>query len=462
MQPTNTYPILVSLLIIPVFLYILNQIRARGFSEGWWLPWMSVLLLFPCYVWSGWGSLRMDLRSAASLAVLTGFLIQPWSSGPRIRWIWGDAWIIILIASQAITEFSQENLVPLTPLEQLRDFGLPYLVGRLCLRSPGDLQRMLPAVCIPAAILSVYAIIESITKINVVNLIIGKRWELLETSEGFRWGLKRAQGNLNHPIYLGLMLTMLLPWLLEAYSQSKKNLGAYWWRFSPALAIVAIIGTVSRAAQLAAVLTLTTAFIFRNPRWRGILIGMVLVAGGTGYLFREDILEALSKFVDEPDKSSDVIKHKGLEYPYSGTLHRDLLQMVYEDEVKNVPLLGYGSMLESMPVDNDRDERFKSIDDHYLVYLLRFGPVGVTIFLCFAVCIAIYLFREAWANDTPHAAFCGAMLGSFVGTTMMLKGVSLEPDYGWMWLFSAGIAGRLHAFRLELHESKVRSDSPGA
>ncbi len=459
MQPTTSYPILTIALGVLMMFWILDRIRRLGFPEGWWLPWFVSLLLVPFWIWSSLGSARLDIRTVAGLTIVAGYLMQPIQAGPKIRWVMLDGWMMLIVLGQSVTEFMQENLIPLTPVEQLRDFGLPYFIGRICLRRADDIQRLLPIVCLTMLVLSVYTIVEAVTKINIVNSIAGKRWELLETAEGFRWGLKRAQAGLNHPIYLGLMIVLLLPWVFEARHQALRGYGPSWWRLLPFLAFAAMIGTVSRAAQIAGLIVIAADFIFRHPRWRSLLLTLAIIAGGIVFAFRDELLEVLSRVAEEKVSTSEVVKIQGKEYPYTGTLHRDLLQIVYKDAVDAVPLMGFGKMRETMPVDNDRDSRFASIDDHYLLYYLRYGPVGMVFFLGFAACVCVYLLREAWISESPYAGFCGCMLGAFLGTTMMVKGVSMEADFGWIWLFTGGVAGRMRAFRLERNEGRISSAS---
>jgi hypothetical protein len=380
------------------------------------------------------------------LAIVFGFLVSPWKLRGSLRLIWADYWMIGIIASQSASEFASETLSTLAPVEQLRNYGLPYLIGRLCLQSPRDLGRMLSAVCLPMALLSCYSILEALLHVNVINRLIGQSWPLLETAEGFRWGLKRAQGNLGHPIYLGLMVAMMLPWLLEARHQSLRALGPYWWRFSPMLAIVAMVGTVSRAAQIATLFTLAADFVFRHPRWRVPLLFLGLVSAGVVVSFREEILEVLSRYAGEADKSQEKVSINGKLYEYSGTEHRRLLGLVYEDAIEKAPVLGYGSDTTLIPIDSQTDERFKSIDDQYLVYYLQYGPVGMFFFIGFATCICVYLIREAWRLNSYHAAFAGSLLGAFLGTTLIVNGVAMEADFGWIWLFIAGISAKLRVF----------------
>ena len=89
----------------------------------------------------------------------------------------------------------------------------------------------------------------------------------------------------------------------------------------------------------------------------------------------------------------------------------------------------------------------KSIDNHYLVQYLRYGLPGRSPFLLFGLAGAWNLAREAWARDGPLSDLAAGLFGAFVAILIMLRGVALSPDFGFTWLFVAGLAASMRARR---------------
>jgi hypothetical protein len=110
------------------------------------------------------------------------------------------------------------------------------------------------------------------------------------------------------------------------------------------------------------------------------------------------------------------------------------------------------------------DQRFLSIDHHYLLHYLRYGYLGTISFIAFAAAGAWNLAREALARDGPLSDLAAGLFGAFVAVVIVVRGVAFSPDFGATWIFVAGLAASMRANRLAQsrsfppHQSAVAAD----
>jgi hypothetical protein len=445
-------------------------ISERGYHGGLRAAWFVATLAVPWWLLVKFRSIELDAATGVALGALLATFVRPFV-GARTRWVLSDLLLVAVVLAAIASDVWNRTLIPGTVIELVRTWILPYLLGRLCFDAWPELAKSLPLVVTLACLLSLYALFEAVSHVNVLAMISGKKWALLETGEGFRWGLKRAQGVANHPIYFGLLLALTLPWLLQAGRMAQAGQAPRWWLASPVLVAGAAIVTVSRSAHLALVAVFASDTFFRRPAYRFPMF-LIAAAAGLGFLaFRQEVLDSLGSYAGEAEVGNDFVKIYGVEYEYSGTRHRDLLDLAYAGPLERAGWLGFGTN----PFDNPRfdpdpelDIRFKSIDHHYMVHFLRYGYLGTGAFLAFALAVAWNLARAAWAREGPTSELAAGFFGAFVAVAVMLRGVALSFDFGATWLFVGGFAASLDAYRriasLAATEptSNVTTATPGA
>ncbi|MEZ6143222.1 MAG: hypothetical protein R3B84_21870 [Zavarzinella sp.] len=430
-----------------VILITLVWLHDKGFHRGLRISLMFAFLLVPWWLQVQVRSIEMNAATTVGLTVLAIALFRPFQ-GLTTRWIFADLIVGLLVATTVISDLNNKILIPTRSLEVALTWLLPYVMGRLFIQKPEDLLSVLPYLCIFVLLIGGYALVEAFGKKNVLADLLGMKWERASDAELYRWGLLRARGHTTHPIYFGLLMVLVLPWLLLASRQTMRGYGQDWWIATIPLAALATFVTVSRAAQLAMGIVFGADLFFRHPRWRAPMFLMALVAFGGFVAFRAEILDALSKYAGETDTAEHFVVIEGKKHPYSGTLHRDLLDLVYARAIDECGWFGYGSTLKDIPVDSRMDERFKSIDNHYLKILIINGYVGV---FTLAVLIALgcfYLAAEALYGGYPVRDWAGGMFGAFLAVAIALRGVAFEPDFSCFWMFTIGVAGSLRTARL--------------
>jgi hypothetical protein len=417
-----------------------------GYRDGMKFAWFAATLAVPGWLNATFRSVGVDAVTGVALATLLATLARPFP-GARTRWALSDVLVGVLVLACLLSDAVNRILIPGTVVELIRTWVLPYLVGRIFLASWDEMRRVLPVVVVLATGLSVYGLFEAVSHTNVLAVLTGKKWELLETAEGFRWGLKRAQGNTNHPIYFGLLLALTIPWLLMAARAAIRKEAPRWWVAAPALAVAAAFATVSRSAHLAILIVFAADLFFRRPTYR---VPMLLAAAAGGLVllvFREEVINLLGAYAGEADVGTEKVRIYGVEYDYTGTRHRDLLFVAWDEAIERAGWFGYGTGFPQAPRDPFMDSRFNSIDNHYLLHYLQYGKLGALALVAVALVGAWNLAREALARDGPLSDLAAGLFGAFVAVALMSRGVALSLDFAATWLFVAGLAATFRARR---------------
>jgi len=432
-------------------LITLRLIYTRGLIKGGRPPWIVVLLLVPSWMSFQLGGVRFDPRTFCAVAYLTGVLLQDYDQQWGGGWRLSDLFILLMVLAATISQFYWASVMPLAPFDQFRDMVFPYLVGRFFIRSARDIKSILPAFCICITLLALYAIVEATTKKNQMELALGRPWFVGEPAfdpneTDLRWGLKRAYGPQTHSIYFGLTFAMFLPWSIEAAVQSWQRRGPAWWKLVPFFTLAGVVCTGSRGAQICSLLVLGAIFFQAAPRLRPLLL-ILFAFGSIGFVaIREDVVRWLQHYADEGG-SYDLIKINGVTYEYSGTKHRDLLFVVYEEAIEKAGWFGYGTLIKKVPVDPEMDKRFISIDNHYLMFYLQYGYLGLTAFALFALSVLWNLLPPMLNGTGPPGRLAGGLFGAIGGCLIVMRSVWFSPDYSWVWLFCTGLTvslARLH------------------
>jgi hypothetical protein len=433
---------------IVLVILVFQRVREVGFIRGFRPIWLIALLVVPVWFYVPWRSLHRDVRSATAVAVLLASMMQPFAHRGRMVLFLSDFLLLLLIVIMVASNVVNGNLAPLMPVDLIREWLLPYLMGRLFLQSSADVDRILPVFCWIALGLSLLSVAEGISKVNVLDWFFKNNWQQFGMEAlGERWGMKRANGNQSHPIYFGVTLAMLLPWTLRAARLAVWRHGPKWWRYTPWILCAGMVCTGSRSAQVAALCVFGADLFYHHPRYRATMVVLALVGALVFVVYREEVVAILAKIGQEREELEKV-KIWGVPHDYNGTLHRDLLYIVYGDAIDAVGWLGYGTGLEPMSahLDPNMDPRFQSIDFHYLRFYLQYGIVGLIAFFLFCLAGIWNLFPTIYRGG-PLAGFAAGLFGALVGVLFVLRGVYLSMDFGWVMLFTIGVGVSLERVR---------------
>ena len=415
---------------------------ALGARRALWIAWPVALLLLPVWMTISIGAMRLDLRTGAAIGCLIGFLVRPEPAAPT-RMTSADWIMAALIFVQVLSENAVGMMGTFTNPDILRQWLLPYLMGRMFLGSTVDLARATRPMSKILLIVCLFAMFEAVTKFHPVNKILGRTYGLLEQGEGYRMGLKRSQVMTDHPIFFGMMMVLLQPWAIEASRRAGTGDGPRWWKAAPWLVAGALIGSVSRGPQLSAIFTGLAAIFFRNPRWRVTMLVVAFVAGAGGYAVKEILVEQLEQVAGETEENTRILIIDGEEELYSGTRHRVLLFKVYKDALDRAGFFGWGQQMLGIQLEESIAERFGSIDSHYVMFFLQRGYSGVVPFVILQFCTLAQLGRAAWIGRGARANMAGSLFGAMLAVDVGFFSVWFSPDFGAVWLFNCGLSAKL-------------------
>lgn len=415
--------------------WMLFQAVTKGPRVALWNGWLLAMLMLPVWMVRGFGSVALDFRTGAAMTGIFGFVL---SSKEKLVYKFAlvDVLVVCLFLTHLISGFSNREMSIMTIPNIARIWLLPYFAGRLFLSSIHDIKKFLPVVAVILIILSASNVFEAVTKTNVLCKAFGKRYPILEAGEGYRWGIKRAQGPLDHPIFNGLMLVMIYPFAVEAGRQAIAGKGPKWWMILPFTCFLSVVCTASRGPIIAALVAVMCTVVF-SSKFRVPLLIAVIGLGIAGYKIKDAIKDAVASLA-ESDDFERWVEIDGQEYRYTGTAHRELLFLVYKKAMRECKFFGYGARLRGVPIAEHLQDRFSSIDNHYLLFFLQRGYAGLYLFIGISGITLIYLLGMTWNRDLPQSGMCGAMVGSLLGVSMLLLSVWFAPDHGSVWLFFVG------------------------
>lgn len=416
-----------------------------GARRTLWIAWPAALVLMPVWINVTVGAMRLDLRTAAAVGCLIGFLVRSENSAP-FRMLGSDWLVALLIFVQVLSERQVGQYGTFTIPEILRQWLLPYLLGRMFLGSTADIARAIRPLSRILSFVCLFAMFEAVTKFHPINKLLGRTYGLLEQGEGYRMGLKRSQAMTDHPIFFGMMLVLLHPWAIEAGRRAKAGFGPKWWRFLPWMIAGALVGSVSRGPQLSAIATAIVAFFFRNTRWRALLVATIIVGGLAAYGVKEVLVDEFQKVAGETEETAITIIINGEEELYTGTRHRVLLFKVYADAIDTAGMFGWGQQMRGIVLEENIAERFGSIDSHYVMFFLQRGYSGVIPFVLLQLFTLAQLGRAAWMSQGLRGSLSGSFFGAMAAVDAGFFSVWFSPDFGTVWLFNCGLATRLASF----------------
>jgi hypothetical protein len=435
------------ILAVVAVLTTLVLMHDRGYATGVRSAWFVFSLLPPAWLIVTFRSIHIEPIAALAVTALVWGLLRPFQ-GFRFRWVGSDLLLVALLLSCFVSDVITRTMAPASIIEMVRIWLLPYVLGRLLFSNETDYRQPLNIISLLVIGLCLLAVFEAVFKLNIFTATMGlsgAHWELLDQAEEYRWGLKRAQVTRSHPIYFGMLIVLTLPWLLLAAREARRGFGPSWWKLAPLAGIVAALVSMSRSAQISLLVVLGSDLFFRRPVWRvPLLIALAFMALFVA-VYWIDVLDLLGQAAGEEPLGTNHVFIQGIQYEYSGSLHRELLVLVYQEAADQAGWFGYGSNLYGMPVDPNMDPRFASIDQHYLLHYLRYGSVGVLLFGLFVVAAAWNFLYVGLFGRGVEAELAGGFFGTIIAVALVLRGVWLPEDFGATWLFVAGIGASMRA-----------------
>jgi len=421
---------------------VLGATSSKGRAAGLCAAWGAVFLC-PAWMERKFGAFLLTPRLIA-VTIATGLLfvvVDRWRLNRKVILL---DYLVIAITIVELTGmyFSRELTVTMTA-QSISSWFVPYLFGRLIATSDvvEDNSAVLRVSITVVCVLAVWGIIESVCGFNPVNTLLGRP----DYGVSYRWGLRRAEGPLLHPIHFGNMMLMLFPWTLEAARRGFSGQGPSWWRFAPVVGFLGTFSSLSRGPILGLFIVLGVVIYLRLPRLRPLLVNVGMLGVAVLMMNFSGAVDALHKSSGEKQEWGEyIVAIDGDEYEYTGTNHRLLQFLVFRPALENAGLFGFGTWgikpKHIAYIEPPLRAKFWSIDNHYILMTLRSGYLGLGLFLalggtalCYALRLGLYGDVDGWLAS----GMCGALLASMI----LLWSVWFAPDFAFVWLTSVGLVG---------------------
>ncbi|GAB5403859.1 MAG: O-antigen ligase family protein [Aureliella sp.] len=395
----------------------------------------------------------IDVKVAVGSLCLAAFCFLPKRTLP-LRPVPLDFIVLALIVVHVVSDSLVSGISGMVAGRAYVEWYLPYLLGRIACQSFDDMRWIAYTVGCIAIFLGGTSLIEAIFGMNLFEVVLGNRPVEGFSREASRWGMKRAFGPTMHPIYLGVAGLLTLGWTIFLARNALRKKVHPLWLFTPLSIVGLVCFTGSRGPVLGVALALLgIAFMTRKRSRFALLVGGILCAG---LLFanREAVLSQLEKW----GSSGREVKTRELEVGddtivHSGTRNRLSILAVYETAVKRSGLFGFGTDAVSsfpinVPVGQAELKTIKQtryIDNTYLLLTLRFGYLGVAVFVaaCVVAVAQLVIVADRHQGRSP-SQLATSLGGCLLAVYVVIATVWMPPDYGFLLIWTMGCSSGMY------------------
>jgi hypothetical protein len=423
-------------LIVFLGMYLLNA-SSYGPLRALWVFWPICMMLTPNLMNAQRiGSFTLTFDLLVSMAALAMIVAGRGPRAARLRFHALDGIVLLTIMTHMISITINRGFLPMYLPQVPIFYYLSYALGRLYLRDTDDLPRAMRAMCCVLAFACVMVVIEGATRISIIHYLGRGTFRNAEV----RYGFARASLGVEHPIALGCVFLMLLPWALEARRWSLGGAGPRWWRHVPKIVFVCLVMTVSRGPILGAIIAVVADRYFQRPRLRTPLLILAVVGGLTFWVAKDAVTSGLTTLLNMGSENAyeTTVVIEGKAYVYNGTTHRNLLYLVYREPMRKAGPFGFDvNWVNYIPPDL---RTFWSIDNHYIATRMSRGYMGLILTDLLLAGIIITAGRLALRQPHhPLAGLAGSISSSTIGMVLVLFTVVLFRESSAMLLFNAGL-----------------------
>lgn len=368
--------------LLAIVAWAANWLAGPRFAVG-----ASVLL---ATLWPSWyrGEILgegVNLRVAAAFLGLSAYVFDRRSTY-RTRFTYVDWPLLVLATAHFLSDTYVRGLSLSILLRIYGEWFLPYISGRVAVQSAADARQLRSVGTFVVLILVLLAVVEAVWRFNPWETFYGLRPLDQMPRMALRWGFRRAYGPTMHPIFLGMVLLLLLPWTAVANFGARspqRSLGERLVGLMPwlvlAIAAVGIFLTGSRAPLLTLPLMLAVATAWRYPRTRTAWASLAVLLCGLAVWQFDAVVRAAQ------DSAGDRRIVAGERREITGSTGRFYLLKAYWPAMCEAGAVGFGSdavakFPVTVPTRIEALHEFKwlqFVDNHYVLLTLRFGWLGV-------------------------------------------------------------------------------------
>jgi O-Antigen ligase len=360
-----------------------------------------------------------------------------------------DLSMLSLATAHAISDTYHNTFESATFLRIYGEWLVPYLAGRLAVQELNDVKRIAAIFTGVTVIVATSAIFEAVSGVNWWDGLAGPPPEEHLQKTFVRWNLSRPHASTMHPMYLGQLLVLLLPWCVIFTSYAHRTSAILVGVSSVLICVTGVCFSTSRAAILGLPVGVLAFLIASRGQIQKYAICFGITAALAIFYNREELLTALHRW------SGEAIYTKSKNTIISGTMTRVNLFKAYAPAIEKAGLLGFGThatakfppMIPRAAHDPSLDHNTRFIDNSYLLLYLRFGLFGLLSFIA-AVLASVWTLYAASSQQgalfSVDAIIVRSILSGLAAVIFGMSTVWCPPDYGFLLLWTMGIASGLH------------------
>lgn len=369
------------------------------------------------------------------------FLFPMLLGAGRLRWIWTDFLVVALLACYLVSMAMSTTLG--RTIEAMGRTTLiivvPYLAGRYIMQDLCRMAKLLGLLALMLGITAAFSLLESLARFNIHSVL----WDVpYSPHHEKRLGLTRAHGWTSHAIMFGLVNASFLAVILVAAKEKIGVFGRWQWLKFLAIGMGCFLSLSTGAWGPAAIAIMLVAWDYYSPmphknRWpitfAVLIIGYFLLEFASGRpLLRIMMMELHLTSADA--------------WYYRWRLYERVFEVM-----PGHWWLGHGL---------DTPEAFvgfqRSIDNNFLVVLLKHGMIGLILWIAVPVGAILYAGKVVWVGKpTRLVRISRALCFSLIGIVLTQLSVALFSTPGsFYWLIIGLIVGATMMCR---HEKILRA-----
>ncbi len=399
-----------------------SRTLALPHEEPTWMRYILVVFMITLFIPK---SVALSIGSIALTPALASAIIlfPALAFSGRIKYAWPDMVVLLFMLAMLLSILQSAPLG--TSIEAfgrgVLSGGVPYLIGRYLGSRPNVFNPFMRRLMTVMAVLAVFLVFESWFRINIHSIL----WsEPYTPHKEMRMGLTRAYGWTSHSIMLGVSYAVFIPIMMIAAMERINNLGRLRW-LKLGLFALGVFCSLSTGAWLPAALgvalVLWDYFKMFAPGHRWLIVSL---GGVSTYL----ILEVLS---GRP-LLRILMMELHLSSPMAWYYRWELYRRVY------AVMPGYEWFGHGIKTPANMISAWQwSIDNNYLVILMQYGRVGLTLWIGIFVSVFVYGWKAVWnASDTPYRRVARAVMIAIATVALTQLSVALFSTAAMLnWLF---------------------------
>jgi hypothetical protein len=430
---------------------------------------MAISLLVPTWVMLRLGGVPLDVRLVTAAVLVTAYCFHPsrrFVSRPTVI----DVALLGLLAWHIASDMVHEGSKLSIPLRAYGEWALPFVAGWFAVIHRGSIAVLAPWFAGAACVTASLALSESLMGVNVWELVFGDVDDLVVATREQRYGLlHRALGPTRHPIFLGIVLALFVPWAVALIDPEQRRRDRIFGTTSLVVIILGVVATMSRGPLLGLLLAAIAAACFYWS-WARRVFAVAAVLGAIAALTSWSSLVAFLDRTEDTQTYGSVIEVDGQMELYTGTRNRLYVMEIYGPLVLRGGMFGFGTAAVSsfppnipgLPVSARSREILGIVDNSFILVGLRFGAIGLgllTVLLTASVFHAFSLAKQESLVTFPSGpGFLLSLASILVGVSAVMLTVFSSYEFIFWVMFTCGVVSGLVSLDTKIRRGELRLD----